>query len=171
MTKTNSWKLTQYVIRNVEEEPSAKLVMLSLASYVRENWTTSVAISTLVKETGLSRSTVRRVLKQLEDDEVIYRMGPGKQHHSTTYIIAEPVGFADWNAQMFSKRESQRVHGERQRVHGDSQRVHGEPLVENKKIKEEATGENLTVDKALVGPARRDALKAARLIARRTSPQ
>ena len=58
MTAVNNWKLTQYIIRNVEDEPSTKLVMLSLASYVRANWTTSVALSTIVKETEIGRAHV-----------------------------------------------------------------------------------------------------------------
>ena len=165
MTAVNNWKLTQYVIRNVEDEPSTKLVMLSLASYVRANWTTSVALSTIVKETGLSRNTVRKVMRQLEADERIYKLAGGRQNLSSTFVIAEPVGFDEWTTKMFP-----------QRVNHDSQRVNsalseGQSLTprRNKKIEEEAANENRPVENPLVGSARRDAVKAARLSSRRTS--
>jgi hypothetical protein len=171
MSKVNSWKLTQYVIRNVEDEPSTKLVMLSLASYVRENWTTSVAISTLVKETGLSRNTVRKVLRQLELDERIYKMAGGRQNHSSAYIISEPVGYEEWAVQMFGRKESQRVNHEPQRV--KSERSEGQPLTPRriKKIKEEQRDENLIQVRPLIGPARREALTAARLISKASKSQ
>ena len=163
MSKVNNWKLTQYVIRNVEDEPSTKLVLLSLASYVRENWTTSVAMSTLVKETGLSRNTVRKVMRQLELDERIYKLAGGRQNLSSTFVIAEPVGYEEWATQMFGRSESQRVNHERQRV--KMERSEGQSLTPRriKKIEEEQRAQNQPVENPLVGPARRDALKAARL--------
>ena len=163
MTAVNNWKLTQFIIRNIEDEPSTKLVMLSLASYVRANWTTSVALSTIVKETGLSRNTVRKVMRQLEADERIYKLAGGRQNLSSTFVLAEPVGFGEWTAKMFS----QRVNHEPQRV--KSALSEGQSLTPRriKKIEEEATSENRPVENPLVGPARRDALKAARLSSRR----
>ena len=171
MSKVNSWKLTQYVIRNVEDEPSTKLVMLSLASYVRENWTTSVAISTLVQETGLSRNTVRKVLRQLELDERIYKLAGGRQNHSSAYVISEPAGYEDWAVKMFGRKESQRVNHDSQRV--KSERSEGQPLTPRriKKIKEEQRDENLTQLRPLTGPARREALTAARLISKASKSQ
>lgn len=169
MTKMNSWKLTQFVIRTVEDEPSTKLVMLSLASYVRPDWMTSVALSTLVKETGLSRNTVRKVLRQLELDERIYKVAGGRQNLSASYIIAEPVGFGEWTTKMFSKSESQRVNHDSQRVNGE--RSEGQSLTPRriKKILEEQLDENQPVENSVTGTARKQKLEAARLITRRTT--
>lgn len=166
MSNVNSWKLTQFVVRNIEDEPSTKLVLISLASYVRDNWTTSVALSTLVKETGLSRNTVRKVMRQLELDGRIYKLAGGRQNLSSTFIITEPEGWAEWASQMFGRRESQRVNHDSQRV--KSARSEGQSLTprRNKKILEEAKPENLSIDITLTGAARRDALRAARLSSR-----
>jgi hypothetical protein len=163
VSKVNSWKVTQYIIRNVEDEPSTKLVLISLASYVRENWTTSVALSTLVKETGLSRNTVRKVLRQLEVDERIYKLTGGRQNLSSTFVLSEPVGFSEWADQMFGRRESQRVNHDAQRV--KSERSEGQSLTPRriKKNLEEANREIEPVEKPLIGPARKSAVKAARL--------
>lgn len=166
MTNVNNWKLMQYIVRDIEDDPSTKLVLISLASYVRANWTSSVALSTLVKETGLSRNTVRKVLKQLEVDKRIYKLAGGRQNLSSTFVIVEPPGFAEWASQMFGRKESQRVNHEPQRVKSALSEGQSLPPRRNKKIEEERTDKNLTPEQAITGRARRDAVTAARLIMR-----
>ena len=91
-----NWTLVQYVVTEVELEPTHKLVMISLANFVKDNWTTSVPMSVLMRQTGYSRNTIRKALDKLTAQGFISTLSVGKASRSSVYRIEEPVGFAAW---------------------------------------------------------------------------
>jgi len=63
--------------------PSEKLILIALANFSNENGRTYPAVDTVCRITKLSDNTVRRCLKKLEDDLIIFdtkkRYGPTQQ--------------------------------------------------------------------------------------------
>lgn len=160
MSNVNNWTLTQHFILQESTDPTQKLVLLSLANFVKSDWTTSVPISVLMTQTGYARNTIRRALERLEADGVIVTLKRGHASKSSVYRIIEPVGFSAPKRSREGSTEARR--GSIEAV----QRVSGEPLKEEVKDNKKRGAQNEAVDNSLTGIARRDAVQAARLITR-----
>jgi DNA-binding transcriptional MocR family regulator len=70
-----SWQATSWAIKQREtSDPNQRFVLLCLANYAGpEGRSAFPAISTLAQDTGLSESTVRRKLQELEELKLISR--------------------------------------------------------------------------------------------------
>ena len=163
-----NWTLVQYVVTEVELEPTHKLVMISLANFVKDNWTSSVPMSVLMRQTGYSRNTIRKALDQLTAQGFISTLSVGKASRSSVYRIEEPVGFAAWRRRI-GVGEGQMKHAGGS--NGSDSRVTGSPLKEEVKDNKRAHVDFAPVEKPLSGPARRDAVRAARLISKASKSQ
>jgi len=69
--------------------PSARLVLLCLANYANERGECWPSHATIVRMTGLARSTVKKWLKELEQARVMQRT-PGHNTETTVYRLPVP---------------------------------------------------------------------------------
>lgn len=76
-----SFELTNAVWELTDIEPTAKLVLLRLADMANHTGRAWPSVSRLVNDTGLARSSVFRILKNLEDRHLVIRASSGSTNN------------------------------------------------------------------------------------------